>query len=56
MKMSRFSLPRSSNAIENVIGQVEARLKTRRGIKSEASMELLVNELLLQVTEQTINQ
>ena len=47
-------LPRSSNAIENVIGQVEARLKTRRGIKSEASMELLVNELLLQVTEQTI--
>lgn len=48
-------MPRSSNAIENVIGQVEARLKTRRGIKSEASMELLVNELLLQVTEQTIN-
>jgi transposase-like protein len=55
---SRFrhlKLPRSSNAIENVIGQVEARLKTRRGIKSDASMELLVNELLLQVTEQTIN-
>jgi transposase-like protein len=49
-------LPRSSNSIENVIGQIEARLKTRRGIKSEASMELLVNELLFQVTEQVINQ
>lgn len=49
-----LKLPRSSNAIENVIGQVEVRLKTRRGMKSETAMELLVNELLLQVTEQTI--
>ncbi|MFH1973217.1 MAG: transposase [Patescibacteria group bacterium] len=49
-------LPRSSNAIENVIGQVEARFKTRRGIKSDTSMELLVNELLLQVSPQVINQ
>jgi transposase-like protein len=53
-RFRHLRLPRSSNAIENVIGQVEARLKTRRGIKSEASLELLVNELLLQVTEQTI--
>jgi len=55
-RFRHLHLPRSSNAIENVIGQVEARLKTRRGIKSEASMELLVNELLLQVSPQTINQ
>lgn len=53
-RFRHLKLPRSSNAIENVIGQVEARLKTRRGIKSEASMELLVNELLLQVREQVI--
>lgn len=53
-RLRHLRLPRSSNAIENVIGQIEARLKTRRGIKSEASMELLVNELLLQITEQTI--
>lgn len=49
-----LKLPRSSNAIENVIGQIEVRLKTRRGIKSDTSVELLVNELLLQVSEQTI--
>ncbi|MFA5799232.1 MAG: hypothetical protein WC892_06705 [Patescibacteria group bacterium] len=49
-----LKLPRSSNSIENVIGQIEARLKTQRGIKSDASIELLVNELLLQVSEQTI--
>lgn len=55
-RFRHLHLPRSSNAIENVIGQIEARLKTRRGIKSEVSMELLVNELLLQVTGQTINQ
>jgi mutator family transposase len=54
-RFRHLHLPRSSNAIENVIGQVEARLKTRRGIKSETSMELLVNELLLQVREQSIN-
>lgn len=54
-RFRRLHLPRSSNAIENVIGQVEARLKTRRGIKSDISIELLVNELLLQVSEQTIN-
>lgn len=49
-------LPRSSNAIENVMGQIEARLKTRRGTKSLASAELLVNELLLQIGPQVINQ
>ena len=54
-RFRHLHLPRSSNAIENVIGQVEARLKTRRGIKSDVSIELLVNELLLQVREQTIN-
>jgi len=54
-RFRHLKLPRSSNAIENVIGQVEARLKTRRGIKSNVTIELLVNELLLQVTEQTIN-
>jgi len=54
-RLRHLRLPRSSNAIENVIGQVEARLKTRRGIKSDASLELLVNELLLQVSPQTIN-
>ena len=54
-RFRHLKLPRSSNAIENVIGQVEARLKTRRGIKSDVAMELLVNELLLQVTEQTIH-
>ena len=53
-KFRHLHLPRSSNAIENVIGQIEARLKTRRGIKSDASIDLLANELLLQVTEQTI--
>lgn len=50
-----LKLPRSSNAIENVMGQVEARLKTRRGTKSLVSAELLVNELLLQITRQIIN-
>jgi len=51
-----LNLPRSSNAIENVMGQVEARLKTRRGTKSQSSAELLINELLLQVGVQVINQ
>lgn len=54
-RFKHLKLPRSSNAIENVIGQVEARLKTRRGIKSDLSIQLLVNELLLQVKDQTIN-
>jgi len=54
-RFRHLKLPRSSNAIENVIGQIEARLKTRRGIKSDVSIELLVNELLLQVSPQTIN-
>lgn len=49
-----LKLPRSSNGIENVIGQVEARLKTRRGNKSLAVSEMLVNDLLLRVEEQTI--
>jgi transposase-like protein len=54
-KWRHLHLPRSSNAIENVMGQVEARLKTRRGTKSLASAELLVNELLLQIIPQSIN-
>ena len=54
-RFRQLHLPRSSNAIENVMGQVEARLKTRRGTKSHASAELLVNELLLQVSPQVIN-
>lgn len=51
-----LKLPRSSNAIENVMGQIEVRLKTRRGTKSHASAELLINELLFQVKPQVINQ
>lgn len=54
-KWRHLRLPRSSNAIENVMGQVEARLKTRRGTKSHASAGLLVNELLLQIKPQVIN-
>jgi transposase-like protein len=55
-KWKRLHLPRSSNAIENVMGQVEARLKTRRGAKSLVSSEMLVNEILLEVKHQVINQ
>jgi len=51
-----LKLPRSSNAIENVIGNIEARLKTRRGSKSLEAAECLVNEILLQVSRQVINQ
>ncbi len=54
-KWKHLRLPRSSNAIENVIGQVEARLKTRRGTKSIASLDALVNELLLEVKQQVTN-
>lgn len=53
-KGRRIALPRSSNAIENVMGQIEARLKTRRGTKSSAALEALVNAILLSVSEQTI--
>jgi len=49
-----LKLPRSSNAIENVIGQAEARLKTRRGSKNPIASELLLNDLFLRVEEQTI--
>ena len=49
-----LNLPRSSNAIENVIGNIEARLKTRRGNKSLIACEALVNDILLRVEEQTI--
>jgi transposase-like protein len=49
-----LKLPRSSNGIENVIGNIEARLKTRRGTKSFEAVEVLINEILLQVKEQTI--
>lgn len=55
LRWLHLKLPRSSNAIENVMGQVEARLKTTRGMKSLAAGELLVNELLLQITKQIIN-
>lgn len=51
-----LKLPRSSNAIENVIGQIEARLKTMRGVKNINSTKTLVNEILLQTKVQTINQ
>jgi hypothetical protein len=51
----RLRLPRSSNAIENAIGQIEARLKTRRGSKSIASVERLINELVLRVKRQVTN-
>jgi transposase-like protein len=53
-RWKHLRLPRSSNAIENVMGQIEARLKTRRGTKSLGALETLVNELLLEVQEQTI--
>lgn len=55
-KWRHLKLPRSSNAIENVIGNIEARLKTRRGAKSLMAAEALTNEILLQVSPQTINQ
>jgi transposase-like protein len=53
-KWLHLNLPRSSNSIENVMGQIEARLKTRRGPKGIESTNLLVNELLLQVKRQVI--
>ncbi len=53
-RWKHLKLPRSSNAIENVIGQAEARLKTRRGAKTLVSSELLLNDLFLRVEEQTI--
>lgn len=53
-RFQHLQLPRSSNAIENVIGHIEARLKTRRGNKSFLACEALVNDILLRVEEQTI--
>ncbi len=53
-RFRHLKLPRSSNAIENVIGQAEARLKTRRGNKSLKAAEILLNDLFLRVEEQTI--
>lgn len=53
-RWQHLHLPRSSNAIENVIGQIEARLKTRRGTKSTQALDRLINELLLNVEKQTI--
>ena len=53
-RFKKLHLPRSSNAIENVMGQIEARLKTRRGTKSLEALELLVNNLLVNVEIQTI--
>lgn len=53
-RWKHLHLPRSSNAIENVMGQIEARLKTRRGTKSLEALNVLVNELLLEVKEQSI--
>ena len=47
-------LPRSSNAIENVMGQVEGRLKTQRGIKSSVVLDALINVILAHVSKQTI--
>ena len=54
-RFRHLKLPRSSNAIENVIGNIEARLKTRRGTKNLVAAERLVNEILLQVSPQSIN-
>lgn len=53
-RWKHLHLPRSSNAIENVMGQIEAELKTRRGSKSLLSLTALVNEVLLRVATQTI--
>lgn len=53
-RFKHLHLPRSSNAIENVMGQIEARLKTRRGTKSIEALNALINDLLLKVQEQTI--
>lgn len=53
-KWKHLNLPRSSNSIENVIGQIEARLKTIRGSKSESSLNRLINEVLLGVKKQCI--
>ena len=53
-KWRALNLPRSSNAIENVIGQAEARLKTRRGNKSLEAATTLLNDLFLRVEEQEI--
>lgn len=39
------AVPRTSNAIENLIGQIEARLKTFRGVKSEQSLHNLLKIL-----------
>ena len=50
-----LKLPRSSNAIENVIGNIETRLKTMRGMKNIVAAERLINEVLLNVSEQSIN-
>lgn len=38
-------VPRTSNAIENLIGQIEARLKTFRGVKSKESLHNLLKVL-----------
>lgn len=54
-RWKHLSLPRSSNAIENVIGNIEARLKTMRGTKNMLAAERLINEILIQVSPQTIN-
>lgn len=54
-KFKHLKLPRSSNAIENVIGNIETRLKTMRGTKSRLAAEALINEILLQISPQTIN-
>lgn len=54
-RWQRLKLPRSSNSIENVIGNIEARLKTRRGNKSVVAVEILINEILLEVSLQSVN-
>lgn len=55
-RWKHLHLPRSSNAIENVMGQIEARLKTQRGSKNVESSKRLINEILLQVSKQIIHQ
>jgi hypothetical protein len=54
-KWKHLLLPRTSNAIENVMGHLEARFKTTRGSKRLESVRRLVNRLLMQIKPQSIN-
>ena len=45
LSFERSLVPRTSNTLENLIGQIEARLKTFRGVKSEQSLHNLLKIL-----------